>query len=163
MQTARAEYGSFLEDVDAGQVREETAVALEADLESEDRAYLALSSLAYGYYRLAQHAASQPSPSPVLTSRLDHWNALLSALYAGNADGSDLRRAVLAAALDLHERAPRVPTHCGDAAGELEECDSTGLLIWTLQNMDEQNQTHGIRGALSRLLDRFRGGEDQRQ
>jgi hypothetical protein len=161
MQTARAEYGSFLADADAGQVRDETAGALEADLESEERAYLALSSLAYGYYRLAQWAAAEPSPSPVLTARLDHWNSLLSTLYADSERGSDLREAVLAAARDLHERAPRVPTQCGDAAGELEECDSAGVLVWTLQNMEEQNQRRGIRGALSRLIDRFRSGGEK--
>ena len=142
MDVAREEYGGFLAEVDSGSLSDGSARQLEADLASTDRVYLAVSSIAYGYYRLAQRAAEQPGQRPVLVARLEHWNSLLSNLYESSTDQPKIHRAVREAAEDLDRRAPR---------------DAAPPLLTTLQELDGQLETRGVRGALNRLVQRLRG------
>ena len=90
-------YPAFLEGADRGRIDEAVTAGVEADLTaaSDTRdAYLALSSLAYAYYRLAQREAANPGADPALVRRLEHWNGLLSGLYhdadADRLDGNDV-------------------------------------------------------------------------
>jgi hypothetical protein len=165
LDVARTNYGDFLSEVEGGAVPGETGTQLEADLLSSDHAYLALSSLAYGYYKLAQQAASAPEPSPTLIARLDHWNQLLLDLYEDSGDNPQLQRAVREAAADLEHRVssidrsgsspcPGRTTSRGTTSND--ECSSASLLVRGLKAADEEGDTHGIRGALARLLGRLR-------
>jgi hypothetical protein len=159
MAMAREEYSDFLDSVESGELDSGAARKLEVDLSSGERAYLALSSLAYGYYRLAEQAAAEPDQSPILIARLESWNALLSELYTSSGDDPALQRAVREAAEDLHRRAPRVGAECRDASGAPADCPSTGLLLRMLREADAQSGRHGVRGALTQLLNRLRGAE----
>ena len=117
--------------------------------------YLALSSLAYGYYRLSQQAAATPNDDPELVARLERWNALLARAYASSPQDADFQDSVREAALDLRRRAPPVALSCLDASGGRVSCDSTEAV---LRDIDRLRDEVGVRGALSRLLGRFFGG-----
>ncbi len=151
------EYGDFFAAVDSGQVDDPKVAELERTLQrggsDEDRT-LALSSLAYGYFMLAERAASAESPDPVLVARLESWNALLGAVYEDAETEPSLRTAVRDAALDLHERAAVVPTACAPGS-DGEPCQTTGRLLQTLRRIDDPNAESGIRGALGKLLGRM--------
>ena len=156
---ARAEYDDFFAALEAGDVDDAESLQVEADVAgggASVNAYLALSSLSYGYYRLAQQAASAPAADPATIARLERWNALLARAYATSADDRSYREAVHAAASDLHRRA-RVRVGCVDAEGQPAECDSTEAV---LRGFDAVDREVGIRGALRRLLARFLGTED---
>ena len=70
---AQATYGDFFDALeenasDGALARVEDAVARGPE---EEDAYLALSSLSYGYYRLAQRAAESETIDPAVTRRLN--------------------------------------------------------------------------------------------
>jgi hypothetical protein len=157
LEPAIAKYGDFFaalasEEVDeAGLARVEGDVA--AGAESE-HAYLALSSLAHGYYRLSQRAAQAEGVDPEIVARLERWNALLGKAYDASAADADFRRALREAALDLQRRAPPVRLRCVDEAGETVACDSTDAVM---RGIDATAGEVGIRGGLERLLQRMLG------
>ncbi len=155
---AKQEYGEFFAALDAnGDIGETAAARLEADVAAgadSENAYLALSSLAYGYYRLAQQAAATPIDDPELVARLERWNALLSRAYASSGQDAEFQDSVREAALDLKHRAPPVVLSCLDESGGRVPCDSTDAV---LRDIDRLRDQVGVRGALSRLLGRFFG------
>lgn len=157
---AMAEYGEFFtalgeEDVDAADLER-----VEHDLAAgggSQKAYLALSSLAYGYWRLSQRAAADPDADPAIAQRLEQWNAVLAMAYEASPDDPGFRSAVREAALDLSKRAPPVRLRCVDEQGETSECDSTDAV---LRGLDAVAGEAGIGGGLQRLLERMFGAED---
>jgi len=161
LEPATQEYGEFFTAIDGGGDRSEAAVArLERDVAegaASEEPYLAISSLSYGYYRLAQQAAANPDEDPVIVARLERWNTLLSEAYARSADDENYRAAVRDAALDLRERAPAVTLDCVDEHGEVVGCTSTESVIRGFNRAGDQV---GIRGALGRLLNRMFGDDD---
>lgn len=157
LQPAREEYRDFFAALDRGGVGNREAARLEADVAggaASQRAYLALSSLSYGYYQLARQAAAAPSTDPAVTARLERWNTLLASAYETSPDDAEYREAVRTAALELHERA-LVRLGCVDAQGEPSECDSTEAV---LRGFDAADDEVGFRGALRRLFQRIAGG-----
>jgi hypothetical protein len=157
LEPAQAEYGGLFEALEQGELEERDLARVEADVvagESSGNAYLALSTLSYAYYRLAQRAASRPGADPALVERLERWNGLLAHAYADSAD-EPYREAVREAALDIRRSAPAVRLRCVDARGEPAECDSTEAVI---RGIDAAGDRVGIRGALERLVERLRGG-----
>jgi hypothetical protein len=155
---ARAEYDGFFRAVEAGHLDADDASRVEEALAGADAstdAYLALSSLAYGYWRLSQAAARSPGADPAIAARLERWNQILSAAYAADPDDAAWRAAVREAALDLKRRAPPVALACRDARGEVTACDSTDAMV---RGLDAGASEVGIRGGLERLLGRLFGG-----
>ena len=156
---AIAEYGEFftaLGDEDVAAARLER---VEHDLAAgdSDKAYLALSSLAYGYWRLSRRAAAEPDVDPAIAEQLEQWNAVLAMAYEANPDDPKFRSAVREAALDLSKRAPPVRLRCVGEQGEASECDSTDAV---LRGLDAVAGEAGIGGGLQRLLERMFGAED---
>lgn len=153
------EYSAFFAAADAGTIDDEQMAALERDLDradGEDGGYLAVSSLAYGYYRLAERAAASDRPDPALVARIEALNGLLSSVYQDPAAPADLRVAVRAAAEDLYERAPAVPVDCDTGAGS-EPCVAQSTLLQALKAIDDPSADRGVRGALERLYERVAG------
>jgi hypothetical protein len=158
LEPARARYAEFFAALGAGALDDARAATLEADLvagAASERAYLALSSLAYGYYWMAERAARDPRTLPEVQSRLERWNEVLAAAYAASPADAAWRSAVREAAADVHRRAPPVALHCLDARGAPARCDSTEAVLRALSH--ERDRT-GIRGALRSLVRRVRGG-----
>lgn len=158
---AQAEYASFFTALDDPHATEEELDAGLGPVEQEmargaggERAYLALSSLTYGYYRLAQRTAATSHADPALLARLERWNELLARAYAGSADDPAYRSALHQAASEIDERVD-VELRCLDAAGEAVPCDSTAQV---LRGFNEASGRVGIRGALENVLGRFFGG-----
>lgn len=154
-----SEYSDFFAAVDSGEIHsasvDDVELALQGRTAGADRA-LALSSLAYGYYMLAERAASETRPDPALVSRLERWNELLGSVYEGAGQEPELRSAVREAALDLHARAPAVDCAEGDDA-----CSTTGILLRTLRGIDDPaGESSGVRGALGKLLGRMMDSEE---
>jgi hypothetical protein len=162
MLPAKQQYGEFFTALDQqGDVGQAAAARLEADVAAgagSENAYLALSSLAYGYYRLSQQAAAAQGEDPELVARLERWNALLSSAYAASPQDERFQNSVREAALDLQRRAPPVELSCLDEAGQRVRCDSTEAV---LRDIDRLRDQVGVRGALSRLLGRFFGGSGE--
>jgi hypothetical protein len=159
LEPAIAEYSEFFSAIEAEQLSETRLARLEGDLAAgpeAENAYLALSSLAYGYYRLSQRVASAEDADPRFLARLEQWNALLSVAYEASGGDADFRRAVREAALDLQRNAPPVRLRCVDERGETAECDSTDAVM---RGIDAAANEVGIRGALERLLKRILGSE----
>ena len=70
--------------LDDGELSDEDAERLERDVASgaaSKTPFLAISSLSYGYYRLAQRAAASADEDPVIAARLQRWNDLLSQAF----------------------------------------------------------------------------------
>ena len=137
---ARAEFGDFFEAVEAGGIENHQSRRLEASLaggSSKAEAYLALSSLTYGYFMLAQRAAADPLARPALTARLDRWNQLLLRAYSDSESNPEFQQAVRLAARDLDSKAP-----------------GRGLLQLIAQ---ADGRTSGMRGALEGLMGRIFG------
>lgn len=132
----------------------ETAVARGAEAEE---AYLALTSLTYGYYRLAQRAAAHDETDPAIVARLSRWNDLLSAAYSKSADDDRYRAAVERAVAELQVKAP-VTLPCRDAQGEEAACNSTEAV---LRGFNAASEKAGIRGALERLMRRLFGSGEE--
>lgn len=159
MEPAKQEYTEFFTAIDDGELSDDEAARVEAEVASGaagDSPYLAISSLSYGYYRLAQQAAAAPDADPAVVARLQRWNELLAAAYDTSADDPQYREAVEAAAQDLSARAPAVTLACADERGRTTECSSTEAV---LRGFNRTQEAVGIRGALGRLLERFVGGD----
>jgi hypothetical protein len=146
--------------VDSGEIDDPRIAHLEKTLQQdgrdEERA-LALSSLAYGYFMLAERAAAEDRPDPALVARLETWNALLSRVYADAEDSPVFRTAVRDAALDLHERAPDVPAPNDDCEPDADgsPCGTTSQLLVALRRIDDPDTSSGVRGALGKLIGRM--------
>jgi hypothetical protein len=156
-------YGAFFEAVDRGDVTEMDADRLERDLAGggvDEGSYLALSSLAYAYYRVAERAAASPTPATALVARLESWNGLLFSAYANSNPESHFREALRLAMADLYHRAPAVPSACEEPGADPASCKTTSRLLETLQQLDDPADEHGVRGALSRLFGRIFGWGD---
>jgi hypothetical protein len=155
---AQQAYGSFFEALDRSDPESEDAALATVEEAvargpEDARAYLALSSLSYGYYRLAQRAAASEGEDPEIARRLMRWNDLLARAYRMSPDDEPYRDAVREAARDLSVRAPvRLP--CRDAEGQESECESTEDV---LRGLGAASDEAGIRGALERLLRRILG------
>jgi hypothetical protein len=158
MKPAQEKYGEFFAALETDGTVADTALArVEADVAagaSSADAYLALSSLAYGYYRLSQQAAATPSNDPEIAARLERWNALLARAYEASPQDAAYQDSVREAALDLRRRSPPVELSCLDEAGARVPCDSTEAVVRDLDRLRDQV---GVRGALSRLLSRLFG------
>lgn len=158
---AKDAYGDFFDAVEQGALEdEEGSEAALATVEEavargpgEAQAYLALSSLSYGYWRLAQRAAADADADPEIVERLARWNDLLARAYAADPENAEYRAAVRHAAEELSERA-RVTVPCRDAQGEATDCRSTESVVRGIHAASEEV---GIRGALGRLLGRVLG------
>jgi hypothetical protein len=158
MQPAKQTYQEFFTALDSGHPVDPAALArVEGDLVDSENSYLALSSLAYGYYRLSQMAAETPGNDPEIVARLEKWNELLADAYEENEDDQRYQESVREAALDLKRRSPPVALSCLTASGTRVPCDSTDAV---LRDIDRLRDEVGVRGALSRLLGRFFGGGD---
>jgi hypothetical protein len=157
---AKSEYKSFFTALDDGAVDEVEAARLEADLAGEgegENAYLALSSISYGYYRLSQRAAAAPNVDPEIAARLERWNQVLALAYERNETDAEFRGAVRDAVIDLSENAPQVKLRCVEADGTETECDSTEVV---LRGVDATAGDVGLRGALQHLLERMARDDD---
>jgi hypothetical protein len=155
LEPAIAEYGEFFSAIEEEDLSETSLARLEGDVAAgakADNAYLALSSLAYGYYRLSQRVAAAEGADPRFLARLEQWNALLAVAYEESGEDTEFRRAVREAALDLQRNAPPVRLRCVDERGETTECDSTDAVM---RGIDAAANEVGIRGALERLLKRI--------
>jgi hypothetical protein len=158
MLPAQQRYGEFFAALEGNGAVADTALArVEADVAAgaaSENAYLALSSLAYGYYRLSQQAAATPNSDPEIAARLERWNALLARAYQASPGDAQYQESVREAALDLQRRSPPVELSCLDETGARVRCDSTEAV---LRDIDRLRDEVGVRGALSRLLGRFFG------
>ena len=158
MEPAQQEYTEFFTALDVGEeLSDEDVSRLEQDVASGARsntAYLAISSLSYGYFRLAQQAAANPGEDPAVVARLQRWNQLLAQAYDVSAEAPEYRAAVHEAALDLQDRAPAVVLNCANEKGETVVCNSTEVVLRGFNRAQDQI---GIRGALDRLLNRMLG------
>lgn len=151
---AREAYSGYFEALERGEVADADAAPLETALAqgaAAEHAYLALSSLAHGYYELARREAGRPEQDPEVALRLARWNALLERAYAASPDDAEYRAAVRRAAEELRWRAP-IPVPCQDEHGRPSACSSTESV---LRGLDAAESRSGIRGALERLLRRF--------
>lgn len=152
---AQSRYETFFGALDREDFDPETAARIERDLApGSDAPYDALSSLAYGYYRLARRAAVDPNTDPALIARLERWNEVLARAYEKSGSDPAFRAAVRAAAADVHRRAPAVGLRCLGAEGNAATCDSTEAV---LRDMDTLRDEAGVRGQLSRLLAKLLG------
>jgi hypothetical protein len=157
LEPAQNNYKEFFHGLSDGALSDEAARRVESDVAAGaggDRAYEALSTLAYGYYRLARAASAEHGQDPEIVARLERWNALLSAAYAQSGEDAAYRDAVRTAALDVQHRAPPVGLRCTDAAGNVTKCDSTEAVV---RAMDEARDKAGVRGRLGGLIDRIFG------
>jgi hypothetical protein len=156
---AQQQYGGFFDALERSPGPETDAQLLEVESEVErgaasEHAYLALTSLSYGYYRLAQQAAAQPGQDPAVLARLERWNAVLARAYAASPRDARYRSALRQAATDI-DRHVDVKLTCVDDQSEPVACDSTEHV---LRGFNAESERSGIRGALQRLLERFSGG-----
>lgn len=150
---ARERYDAFFQAVEAGRIDPAQTASIEAALEhsgDESGAYLALSSLAYGYYKLAHQTGGQPGSDRRLQARLVRWNELLARVYGSESTSPALKQAIRDAAEDLDERVPTVGVTC--TAGHVEECERREGLVGALTEIDERTS---LRGPLSRLMERL--------
>lgn len=160
MEPAQQEYPDFFSAIDEGEISDADASLLESEVAAGAAGkapYLAISSLSYGYYRLAQRAAQSSGEDPAVVARLQRWNELLSAAYDTSADDPNYREAIREAANDLAQRAPAIALACADERGHTTECNSTEAVI---RGINRTQETVGIRGALERLLERMLGRGD---
>ncbi len=159
---AQAQYQDFFAGLEEGELSDEAAAQLEADVAEGANAanrYEALSSLSYGYFQLARAAAAAPSsePDPEVARRLERWNDLLERAYQTSGGDERYREAVREAALDLGANAPPLVLRCRDENGRFTECTGTEAV---LRSIDSARQQAGLRGALTRLLQSIFGGPD---
>jgi hypothetical protein len=155
---AQQTYGDFFTALDADGIDADSLAPVEAVVgrgASAEHAYLALSSLTYGYYRLAARAASSESTDPALVERLARWNDLLANAYAASPEDPAYRAAVRQAAEELRVRAP-IALPCRDATGQAIACTSTEAV---LRGFNAASEEVGLRGALERVVRRIFGEE----
>lgn len=158
LEPAQETYSDFFTALDDETAGDEALASVEQAVArgvEEERAYLALSSLTYGYYRLAQRAAVAEAADPETTQRLARWNDLLALAYSNSAEDASYRAAVRQAAEELHART-QVTVPCRDPKGEPADCSSTENV---LRGFNAASERVGIRGALERLLQRMLGDE----
>jgi len=138
---AQARYRDLFVALDKGGNLEHAASQMETDLAngSGEDAYLALSSLAYAYWRLALSAAETETVDPAVAARLEEWNALLSHVYSRREGDVAFRTAVRDAARDLEERTASASYR-----------PAQGLL----SRLDQVQDQLGVRGAVRRVLHR---------
>lgn len=157
---AKAKYGAdMFEALDDGDIRDDQLHRLEADVAAgsdSDHAYLALSSLTYAYYRMAQQAAAAPGEDPAVVARLERWNELLAGAFDASPD-EEYRDAMRTAAEDLRDRAPDVSVSCVDESGQATQCTATELLI---RSYGAAADSMGIHGALERIIQRVIGRDE---
>lgn len=156
---ARERYADFFEALESGRLDPAQTAQIEralADSGDERAAYLALSSLTYGYYRLAHAASKQPRANHRLTARLVRWNELLTKVYGAESTSPALKQAVRRAAEDLAMRAPAVGVTC--TAGRVEDCEAARGLVGALAAVDERTS---VRSPLSRVIERLLGTSDR--
>ena len=156
---AREQYGEFFAAVESGRADPAQTTQIEAALSrtgDETGAYLALSSIAYGYYRLAHEASQQPHANPRLTARLMRWNELLTRVYGAESTPPALKAAVRTAAEDLGARVPPIGVTC--TAGREADCEAVRGLVGALAAIDERTS---MRSPLSRLGERLLGPADR--
>jgi hypothetical protein len=161
LEPAKDRYAEFFKALAAGRLSDADAAKLERDVASgasSKTPYLAISSLSYGYYQLAQRAAANPDEDPAVVARLERWNELLVRAYDMGAGDPSYRAAVREAALDLEQRGPRVMLGCVDELGRKSECNSTEAV---LRGINQAEEKVGIRGALGRLFRRVLGGDNR--
>jgi hypothetical protein len=157
LQPAQRDYTEFFRALAQDKLSDEAAQRVERDVAQgaqSNRPYEALSTLAYGYYRLARAASARPGADPEVSARLERWNELLSTAYATSEQDPGYRAAVREAALDVERRSPPMGLRCTDAKGNPARCDSTEAVV---RAMDEMRDTTGVRGQIGRLFDRFFG------
>jgi hypothetical protein len=157
LQPAQRDYTEFFRDLAQDKLSDEAAQRVERDVAQgaqSERPYEALSTLAYGYYRLARAASSRRGTDPEVAARLERWNELLSKAYEASAKDPSYRQAVREAALDVGRRTPPMGLRCTDAAGNPARCDSTEAVV---RAMGEMRDATGIRGEIGQLFDRIFG------
>lgn len=157
---AEAQYEEFFHAIEQGEIDDQQAATVEADLlrgAGGEQAYLALSSVSYGYYRLAGRVGQQPEADPALLARLSHWNKLLVDVYGESAAAPDFQRALREAAGDLHRRTPAAGDLCARSHSTEGECPGADGLVRALAQLDSNT---GIRVPLSRLMNRVMGQPD---
>jgi hypothetical protein len=154
---AEAQYQDFFDAIERGEIEDHHAAAVEADLQrgaSGDQAYLALSSVSYGYYRLAGLVGLQADADPGLLRRLAHWNDLLLDVYGESAADARFQQAVRAAAVDLHRRTPTAGDLCARSEHGEAECAGADVLVRALAQIDS---SASIRAPLTSLMNRLVG------
>jgi hypothetical protein len=154
---ARERYGDFFDAVEDGRIDPAQMAQIEAALTGsgdgdEGAAYLALSSLTYGYYRLAHAAGREPGTNRRLQARLVRWNELLARVYGDESTPPALKQAVRDAAEDLARRVPGVGVTC--TAGNAEDCENATGLVGVLTAIDDRTS---VRNPLTRLIERLLG------
>jgi hypothetical protein len=157
LQPAQRDYTEFFRGLAQDKLSDEAAQRVERDVAQgaqSDRPYEALSTLAYGYYRLARAASSRRETDPEVATRLERWNELLSKAYATSENDPGYREAVREAALDVGRHTPPMGLRCTDAKGHPAHCDSTEAVV---RAMGEMRDTTGVRGEIGRLFDRVFG------
>jgi hypothetical protein len=157
LQPAQRAYTEFFAGLAQNKLSNEDAQRVEADVAQgarSARSYEALSTLAYGYYRLARASASQGHADPELLARLEHWNELLSKAYTSSEADASYQAAVREAAIDVGRRTPPMGLRCTDPQGKPARCDSTEAVV---RAMGEVRDSTGVRGQIGRLLDRIFG------
>jgi hypothetical protein len=159
LQPAQRDYTEFFRALAQDRLSDEAAQRVERDVAQgaqSERPYEALSTLAYGYYRLARAASARPGADPEVSARLERWNELLSEAYATSGGDPGYREAVREAALDVGRRSPPMGLRCTDAEGSPARCDSTEAVV---RAMGEMRDTTGVRGQIGRLFDRVFGSQ----
>jgi len=157
LQPAQRTYTEFFSGLAQNKLSDEEARRVERDVAQgaqSERPYEALSTLAYGYYRLARAASSQGGADPETLARLEHWNELLSKAYARSEKDPDYREAVRQAAMDVGRRTPPMGLRCTDVDGNPARCDSTEAVV---RAIGEVRDSTGVRGEIGRLFDRIFG------
>jgi len=157
LQPAQRTYSEFFAGLAQNKLSNEDARRVETDVAQgaqSARSYEALSTLAYGYYRLARASASQGRGDPELLVRLEHWNELLSKAYVSSEADASYQEAVREAAIDVGRRTPPMGLRCVDPEGKPARCDSTEAVI---RAMGEVRDSTGVRGQIGRLWDRIFG------
>jgi hypothetical protein len=140
LQPAQARYADLFVALDQGGDLSRATDDVETDLtQTGENAYLALSSLAYAYWRLASTAAAAETVDPEVAATLEEWNELLSEVYHKNPEDLRFRNAVRHAALDLETRTASQ----GFRPAE-------GLM----GRIDHAQDQLGVRGAVRRVLHR---------
>jgi hypothetical protein len=157
LQPARDTYGEFFAAVEEGHVSDDLLDGPESALVAEPgsyEAYVALTSIAFGYLSLARHASDTADMNPELAGRLERWNELLSETYARRSVPAHFKDALRQAADDLHFRVSNMRTSCVMASGRSGGCSSG--LVGALREADEAGV---VRSPMRRLIERIRGNE----
>lgn len=152
---AQQAYGSFFAAVQEGRIEPTASDLVEADLAGaagSERAYLALSSMSYGYFRLAEQIGVRPDADPILRARLARWNDLLLELYGQSNLDPAFREAIRDMANDLHRNTVGLRPSCASTA--FAQCGEAEDLVRAMAAMDGRT---GVRSPLAQILQRMLG------